>query len=500
MEELDMGQQAATIINADKMFPKVDATNFADALRVVHDAFSMVATGQFTVAQGAKVVDDMWTKLAEVGTDASGRISDGMKELIQLNEQYGTQSKEIAKFLGEQATAAGNAFTAISKGSTDVFDKVKDQQKVWMDLGKEMDSMKEKHDKAAESGKLTAEQEKIYQGELAAKYVEMNGLLAEKQLLAEAAGGELENLGMIAVATYGAAVAAGKTHLEALQLVAPGMKDLTFAYEQLGLGIEDAGLKSLMMASTILEENPYLIEAIGGLSGSMIALDNIGQLNADTFTRMQTQGMTMYTKLQAAVVEHGGAAQDALMPMQEYLHAAEEQAIKLGVPLDANTQMLIDQSKELGVWKEKGKTANEQLLEGINKLNDTMSALVANVNGVGSGLRNIPGKVSSDVVITTYNRTGEVDEEGNPIPMAEGGFGTTNKPTLFMTSEDGRPEQFAFSGQGKQFDKATAAPGGGEGGVMGDPASLSFLESMDRTLRDLPRAMSIAMKDAAVQA
>jgi hypothetical protein len=45
-----------------------------------------------------------------------------------------------------------------------------------------------------------------------------------------------------------------------------------------------------------------------------------------------------------------------------------EQAERLGVPLDENTQMLIDQSKELGIWKEKGKTANELLLDGIERM------------------------------------------------------------------------------------------------------------------------------------
>lgn len=36
-------------------------------------------------------------------------------------------------------------------------------------------------------------------------------------------------------------------------------------------------------------------------------------------------------------------------------------------------------------------------------------------------------------------------------PMADGGFGTVTRPTLFLAGEDGRPEQFAFSGAGRTF-------------------------------------------------
>jgi hypothetical protein len=48
----------------------------------------------------------------------------------------------------------------------------------------------------------------------------------------------------------------------------------------------------------------------------------------------------------------------------------------LGLPLDENLQLLIDQSKELGIWKEAGKTANELLLEGLERLVEKMDELV----------------------------------------------------------------------------------------------------------------------------
>jgi hypothetical protein len=156
----------------------------------------------------------------------------------------------------------------------------------------------------------------------------------------------------------------------------------------------------------------------------MIALDNMGQMNADTFTRMQDTGMTMYNRLQAAVVEHGGATQDALMPMQDYLHQAEIQAKNLGVPLDANTQMLIDQSKELGVWKEAGKTANQLLLDGISKLNDTMQSLADKIGGIAGSLGNLP---SPTVTVTTrYQKVfaPDVHEEGSTSNAAGGGLVT----------------------------------------------------------------------------
>lgn len=417
MKELNLGEQAATILNADKLFPKVNAENFAGALKVVRDSFSMVATGQFTVAQGAKVIDDMWGKLLAVGTDSFGRINDELKELIRLNDQYGTQSKEIAAFMKDQASNAANAFNAIVKGSQQVFEAADKNAKEFKKLGDEIDKIKKSYADAAGAGQKAAEISASDQEKLKKLTGEQNEILKQQALLGKQASTEMNNLGLIAVATYGAAIEAGMTHSQALKEIGPGLKQLVTAYEQLGIQTDNAALKQLMLQGTILEHNPYLIEAVDGLGSSMIALSNMGMLNVDTFHAMQETGMQMYQRLQAAVAEHGGSTRDALLPMQDYLHQAEIQAKELGIPLDENTQMLIDQSRELGIWKEAGKSANEKLLDGVDKLNKTMQDLVNSIDRVAGGIRGIPTSVNSQInVHTNYTSSGS-----NAPPSGGGG-------------------------------------------------------------------------------
>ena len=87
----------------------------------------------------------------------------------------------------------------------------------------------------------------------------------------------------------------------------------------------------------------------------------------------------MFTQMQNAAQQAGAdmsTNRDALIPMQAYLHAAQREAERLGVALDANTQMMIDQSQELGIWQEEGPTATELMLQGVNSMVDAVNRLI----------------------------------------------------------------------------------------------------------------------------
>jgi len=111
MKTEGLNQVAATVFNATKIFPTVDTTNIRQALRLTHDAFSMIETRQLTVAQGGKVVDDMFKKMASVATNATGLISAGLLDIIALNERFGTNSAEISKHITAQTTSAVKGLT-----------------------------------------------------------------------------------------------------------------------------------------------------------------------------------------------------------------------------------------------------------------------------------------------------------------------------------------------------------------------------------------------------
>lgn len=351
-------RDAAALFNLDKIIGEgggLTAENLDRMTGKLRDVFVMFETGAFTSAQATQVLDRNWAAFVEAGTDGNGRLSAGLREIIQLQQQLGVESKAIADFLKQQTATAITGTNAIIAAAPHA---------EWQRVGDAVRTAQQEVDQ------LTGSQDRLTRA------------LTDQHRAAEGAKGELQDLGVIALSTYAAAVAAGQTHAEALRAAGPGLQQLSQAYTNLGLDVEDAGLKALLMQSNLQQRNPQLIAGVDGLSQSFVALSNIGALTGDTFKAMQRTGMQMYTRLQAETAALGGSTKDALVPMQGFLQEAQRQAELLGVPLDANTQMLIDQSRELGVWQDKGPTAMEQMTRATESLVRVMDDLVATLRGL----------------------------------------------------------------------------------------------------------------------
>jgi hypothetical protein len=216
------------------------------------------------------------------------------------------------------------------------------------------------------------------------------GLLREQTGAAGTARQSLQDLGVQAVAAFGAALMSGKTYNEAMVAVGPSLVLLGDSYKALGLEVDDVGLKNLMLAAQVAQTNPQLIAGVDGLATSMNGLAQLGLLNVDTFGAMQRTGAEMHTRLQSQFAGTENGSRLALAPMQGYLQEASKWAAELGIPLDANTQELIDQSKELWLWKEAAKSNTDRVLEGMEQLVNKVSELVEKILGVAGAINAIP--------------------------------------------------------------------------------------------------------------
>jgi hypothetical protein len=211
----------------------------------------------------------------------------------------------------------------------------------------------------------------------------------------------LDALGIQALATFTASVAGGQSVAETLDTLGPSLTTIQQGYTALGLDVDNGALKNLLMQNTVLQGNPQLIAAVGGLGSEMEALNKLGVLNVDTFEAMERTGADTYSRLQAQVAAVGGTTKDALIPMQAYLHDAAYKADQLGIPLDDNTQLLIDQSKELGIWRDTGQDATKALNDSANELNNTMKSLIDSLTGPGGltdAFHGIPSTIDVTVV------------------------------------------------------------------------------------------------------
>ena len=303
-------------------------------------------------------------------------------------------------------------------------------------------------------------------------------LLANIDAIVAAAGNskaDLDAVGNIAVASFNAAIAAGKSFAEAIDAAGPGLSRIYEAYEKLGIPIDNAALKILAFQGQMAKNNPGLIQGVAALASSFSILDAMGQLNDQTFADMEHTITSMFSKMQGEAAKGGGSIVDiqrnALIPMQDALHAAEDAAKKLGIPLDENTQILIDQSKELGIWKDKGKTATDIMIDLFKELNKTIDDLARALRGLPPRTdldlnlhRHEDGPSLPDLPSLPDRPKGDdpLDPNGPRRNEARGGVGYAAGPMTFRTQGD---EQWAFSSEGKSFkdviDEAIKANGGG---------------------------------------
>ncbi|MEO8678143.1 MAG: hypothetical protein ABI665_03800 [Vicinamibacterales bacterium] len=462
----------------------VTAKNFDQLAGKLRNVFPMIEMGWMSAAQGAKILDENWSAFVAAGTDGAGRLNGKLKEMITLDQTMGTQSKEIAAYLKAQGSAAVEGFNAVVAGT------------------------------AAAAAGYAAYKQAVDSTAVSSQAHAL--ALHDQAEAAEGARGELSDLGIQAIATYAAMVASGSSSAEALQAIGPALTTLQKSYEDLGLNVDNVALKNLMMQNTINQGNPALISAIAGLNQQLIALDNMGLLNIETFGAMERTGFQMYTRLQGEVAKTGGSTRDALVPMQGWLQEAAYQAELLGIPLDANTQIMVDQSKELGIWKDKGKSAADAVTDAMKKLVDKVSELIDKLNG-------IPPKVNTTVT-TTYESVYTGGDPGDPYNpyAATGGFASTRGivqhfglggmvGSLIPNGTDTVPTMLTpgelvlnASQQGNLADRLHAASSGpvvdlGEIGKLREDIAASNAR-IEMVLRQLPQDQARMTRDAVIQA
>ena len=403
----------------------------------LHDVFSMIETHQMTIEQGTKVLDENWATFVAAATDGDGRISASLKEIIRLNTQFGTESKAIADFMKQQAQNALSAFNALA-GYLD-----------FSTVGDAVTTAQKAIDELTKAGRQGTDEWREAQKKLT------DALTAQHEA-SEANKQELDDLGLIAVASFGAALAAGTPFFDALRQQHDGLQTLRKAYADLGLDVDNVALKGLLLEDTIVSANPKLTAAIDGLAGSLVALDNMGQLNADTFAAMERTGAKLFDKLLAESTKAGGGAREALLPMQKWLHQAVKEAELLGTPLDDATQAMVDQSKELGLWKDENKSAMDRVADAIEYIAKAFGYLPEAAEKASKGIGDAIDKLPKTISIPIDFPTSGPSPYPNPFPdgtsdggaQATGGDYWVTKPTLFLAGEAGA-ERATFTPAGK---------------------------------------------------
>lgn len=415
---------------------------------------------------------EAWGHQGKAGLEATNKMAEELEQRLKAVD-------------AANALAIGG-FTAVVTGIT----------KPWTELGKSIDQATTKAQEAGAAYQTAlsngAGADELARLKEAADEASISVLELHTQAAHFAVDGkqQLADLGLQAVGTFGASMVAGKTYSEAMAAIGPSIATLGESYKTMGLDVEDVGLKHLILQSTVAKGNPELIAATSGLGDSMQGLAQLGMLNVDTFGAMQRTGAAMYTRLQAQVGALGGDTRDALLPMQGYLQEAAAQAQLLGYPLDDNTQRLIDQSKELGIWKDKGKSAQDLLIDGMKTMVDKVDELLTKMMGFSGALASVPNRRDIEINVTenvtrnvTTNAVGGDDPDWGGAQASGGDYWVT-RPTLFLAGEAG-PERATFSPSRQNGD---AGAGGSSAAATMIPAPNVYIVNDSSGARQVTEA------------
>jgi len=414
-----------------------------------HDLFVMLGTGQMTAAQVNKQLQDSFPALAAAATDALGRWSDGLKEIIALDEQNGLHTQAITDAINTQAQNAATGLAAIVDSQQPVFDG-------YDAIGKAVADAQAKVDGLVANGQKGS----------AAWVQATNDLTAALQKQSDAAKGAGDSIDVLAsnaLLAFNAAIASGKTFAQALSSIAPSLDKIAKSFKDLGLQANNPIMKALLLQNSIATANPTLAAGIGGLSQLMIAAQNIpGLMTPEAFAGLESQTQTLYVQEQGVTAAQGGDTANALVPFQDMLHQAQDYANKTKTQLDPFIQQMIDQSHELGIWTDETQTAADKQLESTMALIKSNYDLIAALSGHPNPQPGTPG-------VPPGGPGGSTPGPGGSTPPDNGGGDSGPQP---VSTVIGGEEGLRFAGAiatGGIITRALAIQRFIGGGIVAEP-------------------------------
>jgi hypothetical protein len=393
-------RRAAEVFSLDKIVGEgggVKDTNVQALTARLRDAFSMKETGKFSDEQLTQTLDKNFAAFAQHVVNSKKLASSEFQELIALNKRFGSESKVIQEFLNTQTTGLGKSVSGLAGPLVAEFTKL-------TGAVKETDAQIKKMDAEGKAGST----------EYAALVQTLGVQQGKVKEEAVKSKDEFERLGLIALASFNAAVAGGTNTLTAMQQLAPGLNQIVELQKMMGVESENAAVKDLIAFQAKIEGNKTLVTGAAALGEAMLALSSIGGLNEETFKALEGQGKSTYDRLIAA----GFTENESLMQMKGFLEAARQAHEELGFPIDENTEAYIRQAEASGILKKTQDDTNKEMVNGLNKCTDALF-LVAKC--LGADIPEAADKTKKALDGIPNKKIIEIDYQTNGYPGDAGG-------------------------------------------------------------------------------
>jgi TP901 family phage tail tape measure protein len=346
----------------------LDSSNIDRFMGKLRDVFVMLETKQFTVAEAQRVLNQNFRDFAQVSLDSGKIASAQLQEIIRLNTEMGVNASAVIEFVAGQAIRASSGLMAIGAPVFSEIDK-------WH---QSVTATEAKLKELSEAGKEGTKEWLEQQAKLTMLSQEHSHLIMKNSA-------DLDNLGIVAMAAYGAALKSGVGYVAAIRAAGPALDSVIKAQEKLGITTENEALKGLLAFRQKVAQNEELVGAAEALNDTLLAVSHTTGLNADSLRAMGDLGMSTFNRLIGA----GFSQNEALRFMGDFLDNIKKGHIDLNIPIDENTQKLLDMAEAEGIVKTKSKDAKDVFLEGTDKMVKAIDRLVETLGGVPSAIDNI---------------------------------------------------------------------------------------------------------------
>lgn len=407
IQKMDASLSAATarhyaeLLQLDKIIVEqggLTASNMTQWAGQAERLFEVIKRGGELGQAATQELSNIMETFAAQAEKGSGLWDDAFKTLIADAQQAGVDVEKINKLLLDQSQKGAANIGAAAKITSDAYAKEhKDKEDIAgltakladqqvLDLAKINDLKAKMAGADAEHAAAYAQQISDIvrkEGDLAldtslvSQIDALNKDLLIQQGIIQATAitsqGAADAMASAIEGGIAASMAAGQSFVQAVL----GQKD---AVNALATDMEKAGftggaawdfIKGQVDLATDAIAGPAL-QALEANTAGIVALSNAGQLSAGQFQALEERiGAT------ATALESQGKSSDQVMAaMQGDLQVAWELENKYGVKLDETTQKLVDQAEEAGTVGEAHKSANDQMIDGINRLVDHLDLLL----------------------------------------------------------------------------------------------------------------------------
>lgn len=346
----DQRRKMAELFSLDAIIAEAGGLKSSNVQKYEKQAAGLFEVIQRGGKQGAQATEALNKLMGEFGAQAAktgGMWDPVFKQMIAQSKALGLNIDSVTSAIDGQISKLSSGLVSAIKGA-------------FTDVEKRLADIKITPEQIAAIKKAAT---------VGVEGLDVSGLGITQKLIDDykaiigGAQGAFDRLSRTALASFNAIVASGRSVFDAISEIGPAIDLLIAKHDELGLA-GGAAYDQLARFRTLTTQNADLVASVSGLNDVMVALANLGGLNVETLQDLETQGLQSFEQLQAA----GFTEQEALKQIAPLLKSIIQAHYDLGIPIDENTQKVIDLAKANGDLEEESMSMVDVLKEGLGAL------------------------------------------------------------------------------------------------------------------------------------